>query len=79
MSSFLQQVIIDIDFFLKDISDIAFKLGLSWSAATTEGVLVYSLNNGFMFDPFLLELGITTKTTKDTLHKKEYASGEFDL
>ncbi|CAI6347363.1 unnamed protein product [Macrosiphum euphorbiae] len=58
-----------------NVFDVKFSpTGLSWSAATTEGVLVYSLNNGFIFDPFLLELGITTKTTKDTLHKKEYAS-----
>lgn len=55
------------------------KLGLSWASATTEGVLVYSLSSGFIFDPFHLEIGITPLTTKQTLMKKEYASGELNL
>jgi len=54
-------------------------LGLSWASATTEGVLVYSLNNGFVFDPFHLEIGITPMTTRETLLKKEYASGKYNL
>lgn len=53
-------------------------LGLSWASATTEGVLIYGLNSGFVFDPFQLEIGITPIKTRETLSKKEYASGKFN-
>ncbi|XP_076749162.1 periodic tryptophan protein 2 homolog [Xylocopa sonorina] len=46
--------------------------GQAWAAATTEGLLVYSLDVGFIFDPFQLELGITPETVKKTLYEKEY-------
>lgn len=75
MSSSLRQVKIFVNFFLLNFIKQKI-LGLSWTAATTEGVLVYSLNSGFIFDPFLLEIGITPVTTRETLFKKEYASGE---
>lgn len=45
----------------------------AWAAATTEGLLIYSLDVGFVFDPFQLELGITPDTVKKTLNEKEYA------
>ncbi|VVC44497.1 Hypothetical protein CINCED_3A007791 [Cinara cedri] len=58
-----------------NVFDVKFSpTGLSWAAATTEGILVYSLNSGFVFDPFHLEIGITPKKTRETLNKKEYAS-----
>ncbi|CAK9809708.1 Periodic tryptophan protein 2 homolog [Anthophora quadrimaculata] len=47
--------------------------GQSWATATTEGLLVYSLDAGLVFDPFQLELGITPETVKKTLNEKEYA------
>ncbi|XP_015187730.1 PREDICTED: periodic tryptophan protein 2 homolog [Polistes dominula] len=47
--------------------------GQSWGAATTEGLLIYSLNTEFMFDPFQLEIGITPVTTKEALSKQEYS------
>ncbi|XP_043502208.1 periodic tryptophan protein 2 homolog [Polistes fuscatus] len=47
--------------------------GQAWGAATTEGLLIYSLNTEFMFDPFQLEIGITPNTTKEALSKQEYA------
>ncbi|CAK9825038.1 Periodic tryptophan protein 2 homolog [Anthophora retusa] len=47
--------------------------GQSWATATTEGLLVYSLDAGLVFDPFQLELDITPETVKKTLNEKEYA------
>ncbi|KAK2581778.1 hypothetical protein KPH14_002256 [Odynerus spinipes] len=47
--------------------------GQAWAAATTEGLLIYSLDVGLVFDPFQLELGITPDTVKETLAKVEYA------
>ncbi|XP_033339353.1 periodic tryptophan protein 2 homolog [Megalopta genalis] len=46
--------------------------GQAWAAATTEGLLIYSLDVGMVFDPFELELGITPETVKMTLNEKEY-------
>lgn len=47
--------------------------GQAWAAATTEGLLIYSLDVGLVFDPFELELGITTETVLETLDAEEYA------
>ncbi|KAG7196594.1 hypothetical protein KM043_013084 [Ampulex compressa] len=47
--------------------------GQAWAAATTEGLLIYSLDMSLVFDPFLLEVGITPDTVKDTLNDKEYS------
>lgn len=51
------------------------KIGQAWAAATTEGLLIYSLDIGLMFDPFQLELGVTSDTVKETLNKRDYAKG----
>ncbi|KAJ8675269.1 hypothetical protein QAD02_011055 [Eretmocerus hayati] len=47
--------------------------GQAWSAATTEGLLIYSLDVGLVFDPFELEMGITPMTVRETLKKQEYS------
>ncbi|KAJ1525853.1 hypothetical protein ONE63_009048 [Megalurothrips usitatus] len=47
--------------------------GQSWSAVTTEGLLVFSLDIGLVFDPFMLELGVTPESTRKTLQDKDYA------
>lgn len=47
--------------------------GQAFSAATTEGLLIYSLDIGLVFDPFDLEIGITPDTVKSTLKEKEWA------
>ncbi|XP_050453821.1 periodic tryptophan protein 2 homolog [Cataglyphis hispanica] len=47
--------------------------GQAWAAATTEGLLIYSLDIGLMFDPFQLELGVTPDTVKKTLDERDYA------
>lgn len=36
----------------------------SWAAATTEGLLVFSLDKGIVFDPFNLTLEVTPKTIR---------------
>jgi periodic tryptophan protein 2 len=46
--------------------------GRSWAAATTEGLLVYSLDSSILFDPFDLELDITPDTIQESLENKEY-------
>ncbi|KAI4744504.1 periodic tryptophan protein-like protein 2 [Aureobasidium sp. EXF-12298] len=46
--------------------------GRSFCAASTEGLLVYSLDTTIAFDPFDLDLDITPQSTLKTLAKKQY-------
>lgn len=46
--------------------------GRSWAAASTEGLLIYSLDNNLAFDPFDLDIDITPETTLEMLQEKEY-------
>ncbi|KAK2164936.1 hypothetical protein LSH36_57g02051 [Paralvinella palmiformis] len=48
--------------------------GRAWAATTTEGLLLYSLDNNLVFDPFDLEIDITPANVKKTLKQKEYAT-----
>lgn len=50
--------------------------GQAWAAATTEGLLIYSLNTGLVFDPWNLEIGITPTTVRETLIKQDYSNGK---
>lgn len=45
--------------------------GLSWAAACTEGLMVYSLDKGIVFDPYQLSQEVTPKATRDLLAKEE--------
>lgn len=36
---------------------------------------MYSLDLGLVFDPFMLELGVTPESTRKTLHEGDYAKG----
>lgn len=47
--------------------------GQSWSAVSTEGLMIYSLDRGIVFDPFNLSIEVTPKSTKECLRKKEYS------
>ncbi|NWZ95606.1 PWP2 protein, partial [Nesospiza acunhae] len=47
-------------------------LGRSWAATTTEGLLLYSLDSGLIFDPFELDIDITPSNIHKTLSQKEY-------
>jgi periodic tryptophan protein 2 len=47
--------------------------GRSWAAATTEGLLIYALDETLTFDPFDLDEDITSESIKRTLKRQEYA------
>jgi periodic tryptophan protein 2 len=46
--------------------------GRSWAAASTEGLLIYSLDDAIAFDPFDLDLDITPASIAETLALKQY-------
>ncbi|KAJ3145808.1 hypothetical protein HDU89_006860 [Geranomyces variabilis] len=46
--------------------------GRSWAAASTEGLLMYSLDETLLFDPFDLELDITPEAIYEALADREY-------
>ena len=46
--------------------------GRAFCAASTEGLLVYSLDNALQFDPFDLDLDITPASTIAAVHSKDY-------
>ncbi|DAZ99051.1 TPA: hypothetical protein N0F65_010937, partial [Lagenidium giganteum] len=47
--------------------------GRSWAAATTEGLLIYGLDETLTFDPFDLDEEITPDNIKRTLKRQEFA------
>ncbi|OWZ21378.1 Periodic tryptophan protein 2 [Phytophthora megakarya] len=47
--------------------------GRAWAAATTEGLLIYGLDESLAFDPFELDEDITPDTITKTLARGEYA------
>lgn len=50
----------------------ALLVGRSWAATTTEGLLIYSLDSGLVFDPFDLDIDITPSNVRKVLRQKEY-------
>lgn len=46
----------------------------SWAAATTEGLLIYSLDRGIVFDPLNLSLEVTPKAARECLQQHEYST-----
>lgn len=44
----------------------------AFAAASTEGLLVYSVDESFTFDPFDLDVDVTPQTTLKSLEEKEY-------
>ena len=46
--------------------------GRAFCAASTEGLLIYSLDTTFQFDPFDLDIDVTPSTTLETLARKDY-------
>ena len=55
------------------ISAIGFSPGgRAFCAASTEGLLIYSLDNILQFDPFDLEISITPEKTIETLVERDY-------
>ncbi|XP_036413031.1 PWP2 small subunit processome component [Colossoma macropomum] len=48
--------------------------GRSWAAASTEGLLIYSLDASLIFDPYDLDMDITPVSIRRQLKKKEWTS-----
>lgn len=46
--------------------------GRAWAAASTEGLLIYSLDDALLFDPFDLEIDITPESVAAMLNSQEY-------
>eukprot|EP00124_Ichthyophonus_hoferi_P002564 Ihof_evm3s179 gene=Ihof_evmTU3s179 len=46
--------------------------GRAWAASTTEGLLIYSLDDVLAFDPYDLDMDITPITVQKTLEAHEY-------
>ncbi|WPH03734.1 WD40 repeat-like protein [Acrodontium crateriforme] len=46
--------------------------GRAFCAATTEGLMVYSLDSGVQFDPFDLDMDVTPQNTLQTLKDNDY-------
>lgn len=44
----------------------------SFAAATTEGLLIYSVNQDLVFDPFDLDIDVTPESVLETLKEKDY-------
>lgn len=47
--------------------------GRAWSAATTEGLLTYSLDVAMVFDPYDLEIDVTPESIQQVLDNKEFS------
>lgn len=55
------------------VTGVAFSpSGRNFCAATTEGLLVYGLDEGRRFDPFDLDIDVTPKTTVQAIERREY-------
>ena len=46
--------------------------GRAWAAASTEGLLIYSIDDTITFDPFDLDLDLTPQAVLDTLASRSY-------
>ncbi|KAJ7512782.1 WD40-repeat-containing domain protein [Mycena galericulata] len=46
--------------------------GRAWAAASTEGLLIYSLDDSITFDPFDLSIDLTPQAVLDVLSSREY-------
>lgn len=53
--------------------------GQAWAAATTEGLLIYSLSVGLIFDPWGLQLGVTPASVKEATSNKDHVNGKCCL
>ncbi|XP_053658215.1 periodic tryptophan protein 2 homolog [Anopheles marshallii] len=49
--------------------------GQSWSAVSTEGLLMYALHKGIVFDPYQLSTEVTPRATRNLLHKEQNYGG----
>lgn len=47
--------------------------GRSWAAATTEGVLIYSIDDSFIFDPTDLDVDVTPEAVDGALNEEQHS------
>lgn len=47
--------------------------GVSFAATCTEGLMIYSLDKGIVFDPYQLSVEVTPKVVREHLQKEEYS------
>jgi periodic tryptophan protein 2 len=45
-----------------------------WAAASSEGLLIYSLDKGIVFDPFQMSIEVTPKATRHLIKDEEYSA-----
>lgn len=45
----------------------------AWSACTTEGLLIYSLDSTLIFDPFDFDMDITPRSIRENLENQDYS------
>lgn len=48
--------------------------GQQWAAATTEGLMVYSLDKGIVFDPYQMSIEVTPKAARALINEQEYSA-----
>jgi periodic tryptophan protein 2 len=48
--------------------------GQQWAAATTEGLMVYSLDKGIVFDPYQMSIEVTPKAARALVGEQEYSA-----
>uniref|UniRef100_A0A672PD57 Periodic tryptophan protein 2 homolog n=1 Tax=Sinocyclocheilus grahami TaxID=75366 RepID=A0A672PD57_SINGR len=57
------------------VSSLCFSpTGRSWAAASTEGLLIYSLDASLVFDPYDLDMDVTPASIRKQMKTKEWAS-----
>lgn len=57
------------------VSSLTFSpTGCSWSATTTEGLLLYSLDSAMVFDPYDLDLEVTPHSVRRQLRLREWVA-----
>ena len=49
-------------------------IGRSWAAASTEGLLVYSLESDVVFDPFQLDCDVTPERIQQASSNREHTN-----
>ena len=48
--------------------------GKAWSAVTTEGLLVFTLDGGIVFDPFDLTVDITPGSVREAIGRRDFTN-----
>ncbi|KAJ8942237.1 hypothetical protein NQ318_003084 [Aromia moschata] len=48
--------------------------GQQWAAATTEGLMIYSLHSGLVFDPWDLQIGTTPAAVREAIAEEDFSN-----